>query len=81
MASRKAKEFAKLSIKELEERLRELRAELFNLRFQKYTGSLHNYRRLREVRRDIARVLTILTQKRRELEELKQADEKSPEQG
>lgn len=80
MASRKAKEFAKLSIKELEERLRELRAELFNLRFQKYTGSLNNYRRLREVRRDIARVLTILTQKRRELEELKQADENPPEQ-
>lgn len=44
---------------ELEKRLAELREELFNLRFQHATGQLENPIRLRDVRRDIARVLTI----------------------
>lgn len=50
---------------ELRARLSELRAELFNLRFQHATGQLENPIRLRDVRRDIARVLTL--QRQREL--------------
>src|SRR6266540_3813129 len=43
---------------QLEDRLRELREELFNLRFQYATRQLTNTARIREVRRDIARILT-----------------------
>ena len=50
---------------ELRARLSELRAELFALRFQHVTGQLENPIRLRDVRRDIARVLTL--QRQREL--------------
>lgn len=50
---------------ELRARLSELRAELFTLRFQHATGQLENPIRLRDVRRDIARVLTL--QRQREL--------------
>ncbi|MGB9681939.1 MAG: 50S ribosomal protein L29 [bacterium] len=45
---------------ELEARLRELKEELFNLRFQKSVGQLKNAARIKEVKRDIARVLTIM---------------------
>lgn len=45
---------------ELENRLRELKEELFNLRFQKTTGQLKNTARIKEVKRDIARILTIM---------------------
>lgn len=55
-----------LSDTELSEQHDELKEELFNLRFQMATGQLDNPRRLREVRRDIARVLTI--QRERELD-------------
>ena len=54
----KASELRELSEEQLEERLRELREELFNLRFQYATRQLTNTARIREVRRDIARVLT-----------------------
>ena len=54
----KASELRELSDEQLEERLRELREELFNLRFQYATRQLTNTARIREVRRDIARVLT-----------------------
>lgn len=45
---------------ELETRLREAKAELFNLRFQHVTGQLDNSARLGQVRRDIARIKTML---------------------
>lgn len=45
---------------ELENRLRELKEELFNLRFQQSIGQLKNTSRIREVKRDIARILTIM---------------------
>lgn len=45
---------------ELENRLRELKEELFNLRFQKTTGQLKNTSRIKEVKKDIARILTIM---------------------
>ena len=53
----KASELRELSGEQLDDRLRELREELFNLRFQQATRQLTNTARIREVRRDIARVL------------------------
>ena len=55
-----AGELRELTNEELTDRLRESKEELFNLRFQMATGQLHNNRRLRTVRREIARVYTIL---------------------
>jgi len=54
----KASELRELSPDQLEDRIRELREELFNLRFQYATRQLTNTARIREVRRDIARVIT-----------------------
>ena len=54
----KASELRELSGEQLDDRLRELHEELFNLRFQYATRQLTNTARIREVRRDIARVLT-----------------------
>ncbi len=48
---------------ELETRLTEAKAELFNLRFQSATGQLDNNRRLRTVRHDIARIYTVLRER------------------
>jgi large subunit ribosomal protein L29 len=58
----KAKEIRDLSRDEMEQRLRETHEELFNLRFQNATGQLDNYKRLSELRRDVARIKTILRQ-------------------
>ena len=55
----KGAEIRDLSDDELERRLEETREELFNLRFQHATGQLDNYRRLRQLRRDVARIRTI----------------------
>ena len=59
----KARELRELSIPELKEKLRELREELFNLRFQKSIHQLENPMRIRQVKRDIARVLTVIREK------------------
>ena len=56
----KAAEVRRKSADELNEQLNQLRKERFNLRFQKATGQLEGTGRVRQVRRDIARVLTIL---------------------
>ena len=48
---------------ELLDRLREAKQELFNLRFQNATGQLDNNRRLQLVRRDIARIYTVMRQR------------------
>jgi len=61
----KARELRELSDEELAKKLRELKEELFNLRFQAATGQLDNPMRIRQVRREIARVQTI--QREREL--------------
>lgn len=50
---------------ELKTELLGLRKEAFNLRFQKATGQLENTARVNQVRRDIARIKTILTEKRK----------------
>jgi len=48
---------------ELETRLREAKEELFNLRFQMATGKLDNNRRLQVIRREIARIYTIMRER------------------
>jgi large subunit ribosomal protein L29 len=58
-----AGELRELTNEELTDRLRESKEELFNLRFQMATGQLHNNRRLRTVRREIARVYTVLRER------------------
>ena len=49
---------------ELSDELAKLKKEQFNLRFQKATGQLENTARVRQVRRDIARIETVITAKR-----------------
>lgn len=53
-----------LTLQELEEKERLLRKELFNLRFQAAVGHIENPNRFKEVRKDIARVLTLARMKR-----------------
>ncbi len=59
----KAKDLRLLSEGELDQKERELSEELFNLRFQQATGQLENLMRVPQVKRDIARVKTILREK------------------
>ena len=59
----KAAELRELSEEELVTRLRDAKAELFNLRVQGATGQLDNHRRLQVVRRDIARIYTIMRER------------------
>jgi large subunit ribosomal protein L29 len=56
----KASELRELDSGSLEERLVETKEELFNLRFQDATGQLDNYKRLRALRKDVARIRTEL---------------------
>lgn len=58
----KAKELVELSTEELLEKEAEYRQELFNLRFQLATGQLENTARIKQVRKNIARVKTVLRQ-------------------
>lgn len=59
----KAQEIRNLSSEELEKKLKELKSELFNLRFQNAINQLDNPHRIVEVKRDIARVMTVLNEK------------------
>ena len=59
----KIAEFAALDPDELANRITESRRELLNLRFQLATGQLDNYARLNTVRRDVARLLTVLRER------------------
>ena len=61
----KASEFRDLSIEELEVKEKELAEALFNLKFQHSTGQLDNTAQLGKTRQDIARIKTILGEKRR----------------
>jgi len=58
-----AEELRELGTNELKDRLRESKAELFNLRVQSATGQLDNNRRLQTVRREIARIYTIMRER------------------
>jgi large subunit ribosomal protein L29 len=59
----KAGEFRGMSLDQLDDQLAKLKKEQFNLRFQRASGQLENTSRVRQVRRDIARVKTIAGQK------------------
>jgi len=56
----KAFDLRELSADELQDKLTETKAELFNLRFQLATNQLDDASRIREVRKDVARILTVL---------------------
>ena len=56
----KPSEIRNMSAAEINAKVKELRNEAMNLRFQDVSGQLTDYSRVREVRRDIARLLTIL---------------------
>lgn len=62
----KASKIRELTLSELLEREKELKSELFNLRFQQATGELTNPMRIRECKKDIARVKTIMHQRSQE---------------
>ena len=59
----KAEELRKLTTEELTKREKELKEELFNLRFQLATGQLANPQRIKETKKDIARVKTLLCER------------------
>jgi large subunit ribosomal protein L29 len=59
----KANDVRELSDKELQDKIRELKDELFNLRFQMATGQLENSMRLKEVRKSIARIKTVMRER------------------
>ena len=60
----KAEDVRAKTADELTDALLQLKKEQFNLRFQRASGQLENTTRIREVRRDIARIKTIMTQRR-----------------
>ncbi len=62
---KKTSEFRSLTVDELKQEEINLRKELFNLRFQKTTGEIENPMRIKQVRKDIARVLTVMNEKTR----------------
>jgi large subunit ribosomal protein L29 len=63
MATTTAAELRTLDADDLAEKLREGKEELFNLRFQAATGQLESHGRLRSVRRDIARIYTVMRER------------------
>jgi large subunit ribosomal protein L29 len=63
MASTKIKDLRELTADELQRNLLDLKKEALHLRLQQATGQLENTARIRQVRRETARVLTILTER------------------
>ena len=59
-----ANEIRELSIEQLDTQVKELKQELFNLKFQKTLGQLQNTTKIKKVKRDIARMKTIITEKK-----------------
>ena len=57
------KDLRKMSAEELDKKLKELKEELFNLRFQHAINQLDNPQRIVEVKKNIARVMTVLSEK------------------
>ena len=60
----KAADARAMTVDQLDDELLKLKKEQFNLRFQKATGQLENTSRVRQVRRDIARIKTVAQSKR-----------------
>ena len=65
MPTAKASEFRELSVEQLEAKLAEAREEEFKLRFRSATETIDNPMRFRALRREIARLITVLGEKRR----------------
>jgi large subunit ribosomal protein L29 len=63
MADVKAHELDDMTNADLESKLREAKEELFNLRFQSATGQLESHGRLRTVKKDIARIYTVVRER------------------
>jgi large subunit ribosomal protein L29 len=61
--NKNATELREIVDEELVTKLKEAKEELFNLRFQNATGQLDNHRRLQAVRRDIARIYTVMRER------------------
>ncbi len=59
----KASEVRDLTVDQLNDELVKLKKEQFNLRFQKASGQLENTARIQKVRRDVARIMTVLEQR------------------
>jgi large subunit ribosomal protein L29 len=60
---KKAPDLRSLTLEELMQEEKNLKKELFNLRFQKTTGEIENPLRIKSVKKEIARVLTVMTEK------------------
>lgn len=58
-----AGEIRELSRDEIQRKLNDLKSELFNLRFQHETGQLENPQKMKQTKKDIARMYTVLTEK------------------
>jgi len=65
----KAEDLRTKSLDELQDNLLSLRKEIFNLRFQRASGQLESTARVRQARRDIARIKTVLNAKKQTAEE------------
>jgi large subunit ribosomal protein L29 len=64
MAELKVEDIRRMTADQMDDEILKLKKERFNLRFQRATGQLENTSRLREARRDIARIKTIARQKK-----------------
>ena len=63
------KEVREKSSKDLQKTLEEMKVELFDLRFARATGSIENPMRIRELKKSIARILTVLHERESEVKE------------
>jgi large subunit ribosomal protein L29 len=72
-AGTKATELRQLGDEDLVNKLREAKEELFNLRFQAATGQLENNSRLKTVRKDIARIYTLMSERELGIETVESA--------
>jgi len=64
----KVSELREVTVDELHKKEQDMRKELFNLRFQQATGEIENPMRIRKLRKDIAKVLTVVTEKAKKAE-------------
>jgi large subunit ribosomal protein L29 len=62
----KAAELRETTVDELRKKELDLRKELFNLRFQQATGEIENPMRIRAIKKNIAKILTVITEKNRQ---------------
>lgn len=63
----KIKDLKEMTLQELESRLNEIHEEQFKLKFQKGSGQLENPSRIKDLRKDVARIKTLQSQKKTEI--------------